>query len=205
MKFYNALRYRYVIGLHRDENQTKNFVLCEIIFSTESKFLPENLTTDSVLHGATNVSTKLNQFCQYWICGPDSRRWKSGTKQCRIQSVSQDVTFAASSGRKLPSKHLKLGVALKSLTDSRKFVEIFSRYGHCANYYTVEEIEAELTFNATETQMEIPNGIGGIGCIGCKGGIGCAFENFDRFAESQSGKVTLHDPLGISYELVFPS
>ena len=201
MKFCNALRYRYVIGLHRDENQTKNFALCEIIFSTESKFLLENLTIDSVLHGATNVSPKLNQFFQYWICGPDSRRWKSGTKQCRIQSINQDVIFAASSGRKLPSKHLKLGVALKSLTDSRKFVEIFSRYGHCANYYTVEEIEAELTFNATETQMETPNGISAYS----KGGIGCAFENFDRFVESQSGKVTLHYPIGISYELVFPS
>ena len=151
MKFYNALRYSYVIGLHRDENQTKNFVLCEIIFSTESKFLLENLTIDSVLHGATNVSPKLNQFFQCWICGPDSRRWRSGTKQCRIQSVSQ--------------------------------------------------IEAELTINATETQVETPNGISAYS----KGGIGCAFENFDRFVESQSGKVTLHDPLGISYELVFPS
>ena len=37
-----------------------------------------------------------------------------------------------------------------------------------------------------------------------KGGIGCAFDNFDRFVESQSGKDTLHDTAGISCELVFP-
>ena len=37
-----------------------------------------------------------------------------------------------------------------------------------------------------------------------KGGIGCVFDNFNRFLESQIGKNTLHDTVGISYELVFP-
>ena len=101
--------------------------------------------------------------------------------------------------RNLPSKHVKLGVALKSLTGSRNFVEILNRYGHCANYHAVEEIETELTFNATETQMETPNGMSAFS----KGGIGCAFDNLDRFVESQSGKDTLVDKVGISYELVF--
>ena len=36
-----------------------------------------------------------------------------------------------------------------------------------------------------------------------KGGIGWAFDNFDRFFEIQSGKDTLHDTVGTSYELVF--
>ena len=66
-----------------------------------------------MLHG-TNVPPKLSQFFQYSICGPDLRRWKSDAKQCHIQSISQDVIFAASSGLKLPSKHLKLGVALNN-------------------------------------------------------------------------------------------
>ena len=35
-------------------------------------------------------------------------------------------------------------------------------------------------------------------------GIGCAFDNFDRFAESQNGKDTLHHTVGLSYQLVFP-
>ena len=147
--------------------------------------LPENLTIDSVLHGTRNIPPKLNQFFQYLICGPDSRRWKIDAKHSLIQSVSQDVIFAASSGRKLPSKHLKLGVALKSLTDSRK---------------VVEEIETELTFNATELQMERQDGMSACN----KGGKGCNFDNFHRFVESQSGKDTFHNTVGISYELVFP-
>ena len=36
-----------------------------------------------------------------------------------------------------------------------------------------------------------------------KGGIGWAFDNFDQFLEIQSGKDTLHDTVGTSYELVF--
>ena len=43
---------------------------------------------------------------------------------------------------------VKLGVALKSLTDSRKLIEILNRYEHCANYHAVEDIKTELTFNA---------------------------------------------------------
>ena len=140
-------------SFHKENSATKSqdvqlrdaaLVLRETVLSSESKPLPENLTIDSVLHGTTNVLPKLSQFFQYLICHPDSRRWKSDAKQRRIQSISQDIIFAASSGFKLPSKHLKLGVVLKSLTGSRKVVEILNRYGHCANYHGVEEIETEL-------------------------------------------------------------
>ena len=54
---------------------------------------------------------------------------------------------------------LPRGVALKSLTGSTKVVEVLNCYGHCADYNAVEEIERELTFNATKTQMETPNGM----------------------------------------------
>ena len=47
--------------------------------------------------------------------------------------------------------------------------------------------------------METPNGMSAYS----KGDIGCAVDNLDRFVESQSGKDTLHDKVGISYELAF--
>ena len=175
-------------------------VYCKIILSSKSKKLPENLAIDSVLHGTINVPPKLNQFFQHLICGPDLRKAKTKAKQLGIHSISQDVTFAAASVRKLPSKHLKLGVALISLTGSGKTVEILNRYGLCANYLVVKEIETELTLNATETRMKTPNGM--IACS--KGGAWCALDHFDRFLESQSGKDTLYDTVEISYELAFP-
>ena len=82
--------------------------------------------------------------------------WKSDAKQCRIQSISQDVIFAASSEHKLPSKHLKLRVALKSLTGSRKFVEMLNRYGHCANFHTVA-ISYELVFPEVNGSSDAEN------------------------------------------------
>ena len=35
-------------------------------------------------------------------------------------------------------------------------------------------------------------------------GIGVAFDNLDRFVETQSGKDTLHDMVGIAYEISEP-
>ena len=81
-------------AFHKENNTTKSqsvqsrdaaLVLREIIFSSESKPLPEKLTIASVLHGSTNVPRKLNQFFQYLICGSNSRGWKSDAKQRRIQ------------------------------------------------------------------------------------------------------------------------
>ena len=48
--------------------------------------------------------------------------------------------------------------------------------------------------------METPNEMSACS----KSCIRCAFDNFNRFVESQSGTDTLHDTVGISYELVFP-
>ena len=98
-------------------------------------------------------------------------------------------------GCKLPSKHLKLGVALKSLTGSRKVIGILNRYGHCANYHAVEQIKKELTFNGTEIQMETPNGMSACS----KSGIRCAFDNFDRFVKSQSGMI--HFTIQLKYHM----
>ena len=87
-------------------------------------------------------------------------------------------------------------VPLKSLTSSRKVVEILNRYGYYINYHASEEISTDLTLNATEMPTETPNGISACS----KGCVGCALDNFDRFAESQSEKDTLYDAVGISHE-----
>ena len=43
--------------------------------------------------------------------------------------------------------------------------------------------------------MKTPNGMSARG----KGGMGCAFNNLDRFEERESGKVTLHNTVGMSH------
>ena len=74
-------------------------------------------------------------------------------------------------------------------------VEILNRYGYCTNYTTIEEIESELTFSVTsETRISPKEMVLDPGFCS-----GIAFDNFDRFVETLSGKDTLHDTVGIAY------
>ena len=43
-----------------------------------------------------------------------------------------------------------LGLALKSLPGSKKVIEMMNKLGHYVSYHTVEEIETEMTFEATK-------------------------------------------------------
>ena len=60
--------------------------------------------------------------------------------------MNEDAVFAATAGLKKSQKYLMLGIALNSLTGSRKVIEIMKRLGHCASYHTIEGIETEATF-----------------------------------------------------------
>ena len=56
----------------------------------------------------------------------------------------------ATSGQTKPKKNLMLGMTMKSLTGSRKVIEILNKLGHCVSYHTVEEIVTEMTFEANK-------------------------------------------------------
>lgn len=106
------------------------------------------------------------------------------------------MIYAVTNGRLKTAKHLTLGMAIKSLTSSMKIVDILNRYGHCCSYTVVEEIETEATFNSTdETQIcpddikEKPNQCTGL-----------AYNNFNRYVETLTGKNTLHDTVGIIFQ-----
>ena len=109
--------------------------------------------------------------------------------------LSQDTIYTVTDERYKPSKHLKLRLAVKKLTSSRKVLEILNRSGHTPSYHTIEEIENELTLNATtSTQLTL---VGKLETSHC---TGVAVDNFDRYVETTRGKDTLHDTVGISYQ-----
>ena len=72
-----------------------------------------------------------------------------------------------------------------------------NKLGHCVSYNTVEEIETELTFEATKENKMTPNGME----VAPEYGTGLAWDNFDKFVETQGGKDTIHDNVGIAYQL----
>ena len=86
---------------------------------------------------------------------------------------------------------------MKSMSGSRKIIEILNRLGHCASYHTIEELETELTFEANKDKKTLPHGMRQDGRLG----TGVAFDNYDRFTETMSGKNTLHDTVGIAYQV----
>lgn len=122
------------------------------------------------------------------------------TKECerKSSSLADDLIFNASHGKIKTSKHITLAMTLKSVTSSRKVVEIVNRYGHCCSYHTIEELETEATFSSSSRSLSCPEGI----ITADRFCTGVAYDNFDRFVDTASGKNTLHDTVGIIYQNV---
>ena len=105
--------------------------------------------------------------------------------------------FAATAGLKKPQKYLMLGIALKSLTGSREIIEIMNRLEDCVSYHIIEEVESEATFESTNRSLLTPIRMK----LNPRCGTGVAWDNFDWFDETITGKETLHDTVGITYQL----
>ena len=70
--------------------------------------------------------------------------------------MAADTVFSMTNGRKRLSKHLNLGIAVKSMTGSKKLIGMLNRYGHCVSYPTIEELETKLMFIVTSTSKISP-------------------------------------------------
>ena len=96
------------------------------------------------------------------------------------------------------SKHMTLGMTLKSIRSSRKVFDLMKKFGHCCSYNVVEELETEATSSACNAFNVSPEDalLAPYYCTGL------AFDNYDRFVETTSDKDTLHDTVGIFYQHV---
>ena len=132
----------------RLEIQLRDVVLAlrEELRKQSPQKLPENLKIAAIFQGEVNVPDNLHLFLNYLISRPDPRKQSSSNKQRRINLIGENIIYAISSGAKIPAKHLQVGLAMKSLTGSRKVIEVLDRLGHSISYSVVEEIETELTF-----------------------------------------------------------
>lgn len=91
---------------------------------------------------------------------------------------------------------MHLGLVMKSITGSRKVVEILNRFGHSVSYSAVESLETELAFSVADSSQATPSGLR----LSPYLRTGLAFDNFDCFVETINGKDTLHDTVGIAYQ-----
>jgi len=171
-------------------------ILRREILNIKKENLPENVSTEDLIKGECSLPDKLINFITHLVGGPDIRRRNSDETRRKVESLASDLVYAVTNGRGKPSKQITLGITLKSLTSSRKVIDILNRYNQCTSYNVIEELEIELTYSSINQLGLCPPGV----LLSPKLSTGVAFDNFDRFVETSNGKDTLHDTVGILYQ-----
>ena len=157
--------------------------------------IPTPLTPETITGGETEIPNVLLQFFRVLYTGSEKAPTNPRVERY-VKSSAQDAIFATTRGIVKPAKHICLGLGLKSMTGSRKVVEIMNHFGHSINYHTIEELETELPTSITEKDRSTPQG------MLTKPGLatGVAWDNYDENSETLSGAGTLHDTVGILYQ-----
>ena len=135
-------------------------LLRNAIQEAEVTDLPEEISIEDLEKGEVQVPAHLNEFLKYLLAGERRKSWECTNTQQKIKSISQDLVSAVKKSKhKLTSKHIKLGMFIKSVTGSKKTVTLLNKMGHCASYNTIEEIETEMTYTARKNKDMLPTGM----------------------------------------------
>jgi len=102
----------------------------------------ENVCTEDLIKGECLLPDKLINFITHLVGGPDIRRRNSDETRRKLESLASDLVHAVTNGRVKPSKQITLRKTLKSLTSSRKVIDIhiLNRYNQCTSYNFIEEL-----------------------------------------------------------------
>ena len=159
-----------------------------------SNSLPYPVTPEALKAGQADPPEVLKHFFTVLFSGTEEL--SDFRVERYVHSASQDAIFMTTRGRVKPSKHLCLGLGLKSLTGSRKVIELVNHFGHSVSYHTVEELETDLAKTVTEKQHSTPYGLAQQPGLATS----VAFDNYDENSETLSGAGTLHDTVGICFQ-----
>lgn len=176
-------------------------ILRKEIMNIEKSKLPDSLSSQKLIQGECSVPSNLSDFVASVIGSYFRKRQQSDGFKRHVNSVCQDLIYMAHNGNLKTSKHICLGITLKSLTSSRKVIDIINRYGHCISYNAIEELETQATYTSTSRAGLCPEVINRIDNLS----VGTAYDNFDRFVDTKTGKDTLHDTVGIIYQNIDPT
>ncbi|GFS69366.1 hypothetical protein TNCV_4011741 [Trichonephila clavipes] len=132
-----------------------------------------------------SVPQDLLNFYFTLIAGSNQKRKENSKCMRQVKSYCEDAVYGVHNGNVKTSKHIMLGISLKSLTSSRKIIDIIHRYGHCISYPVVEELEKEATHTSVQNTSICPETIVKSPLL-C---TGVAFDNFDRFAERRVARI----------------
>lgn len=168
----------------------------QCIMNMKTRPLPKkNISLQDILGGECDCPDELNLFISALLNGPNGS--KSVRKQKRIECISHSIIFSMSNGSIKPATSLYLGMATKSMTGSKKLIQILNRMGFCISYTIAEELETELAYGSSMKERILPDGL-----IANRPELRThlAFDNYDRYVETATGKDTMHDTVGIVHQ-----
>lgn len=140
--------------------QKSALILRKLILEIEKNKLPsKNLTAQHLITGEVSIPEPLLDFYLTLLGGCNQKRKKSMKCSHQARSYCQDIIFGVHNGQVKTSKHIMLGMTLKSITSSRKVIDIINRYGHCISYQGIEELETEVTYTSMEKSTLCPEKI----------------------------------------------
>lgn len=99
--------------------------------------MPWPPTKEFLLGENIKVPKLLQEFLSLIVGGSKAAE----TTEIPVRSISQDLCKAATKGKWMMPKHLLLGMTLRHLTGSAEIVTILHRFGHCASYSCLLELE----------------------------------------------------------------
>lgn len=178
------------------EQEAQDFALKyrKNIMKIKKKPLTDFIDSEVLNKGECDIPKWLNIF---WTTALSGVGKESCDRVRRLSSCySQDSIYSITRGYIKPKKHILLGMTVKSLTGSKKVVEILSRQGYCITYPSILELETSAAYSCTSNNQLCPTSILRTSILSC----GVAWDNYDRFVETSSGKNTLHDTVGILYQ-----
>lgn len=191
-------------GFEREDDMSTKIkaVATEIrraINQMETRKLPKNnITVNDITKGECEVPKELYLLIENIVQGPcvqhKNQSLKREIKRNKISSICSSIIFTATNGKIKPSTCITLALSTKSLTGSRRIINILNRLGHCVSYNVAEEIETELAYACSIEHRVIPYDLNP--CIHTH----VAFDNYDQYVETETGKDTLHDTVGIAYQ-----
>ena len=169
------------------------------ILTIKKRALPKKLEAKHLIDGECkyeDIPKDLIELLMSIITDGDPRRFRSELCMRKIYSIAYDIVFATFRGKLKTSKHITFGMTLKSVTSSRRVIEMCNTYGHCCSYHVIEGLETEISFHANSKSTLCPTDT----ILLPDQCTGVAYDNFDRYVETRTGKDNLHDTVGILYQ-----
>lgn len=167
----------------------------KLVKDAKCRYLPiNNISVKDIEEGECDIPAELYILIEHLVKGP--RALNSTKKDSKIISICSSIILTMSNGLIKPASCLTLALSVKSLTGSRKLINILNRMGHCISYTLTAALETELAYGCASQTHILPYGLSPNPNLRTH----VAFDNFDKFVETATGKDTLHDTVGIVYQ-----